>query len=452
MMSSNNNTKALLVTSSSTIISVVVFLLSHIISNSKDVHAFSIIKTNSIRRYHNRYDYDDNQTKQQQFLTSTTTRINMQLYSQNNDNNIIDNMSISIPETYPIARKKLIQKAREIDPNLFTSSTKGSYSSVGWSNRLGTVLTPVSIPGVYTACRPFYWNNIDVGCRMTVIELPSTSSTSSKPDLFIHSPVQLDTPLRQAIDKLGTVKYVVSPNYEHVKYAKMWNDIYPNAFMIACPGLTEREPNVNWKNEIPYGYRPLSFYNDNSIGSSSSSTSHNDMEGMWDYDIIQPLHIDMELNPFTNKPFFNEVVFYHKPSKTLLTTDTYWNYPKSDGVTNSNYYDYTKALDKREDDKKEKEDPFVSFNWELAPSVEKIPFGTRLWKIGMDKLFRPFYLGLMIRKDKKKEFKKVSSFISGINYKGKSSSWDVETVIPAHGDIIRGSSFVRQVLKDHFDL
>jgi hypothetical protein len=27
------------------------------------------------------------------------------------------------------------------------------------------------------------------------------------------------------------------------------------------------------------------------------------------------------------KPFFNEVIFVHKPSKTLLCTDVYWNYP-----------------------------------------------------------------------------------------------------------------------------
>lgn len=98
-----------------------------------------------------------------------------------------------IPQQYPIARKNLIKKAREIDPQLKEKKT-GSYSNVGWSNRLGTVLTPVVEGGgscVYVACRPFLWNRIDVGCKMTVIELSTKTKNSSKPDLFVHSPVQL---------------------------------------------------------------------------------------------------------------------------------------------------------------------------------------------------------------------------------------------------------------------
>lgn len=62
-----------------------------------------------------------------------------------------------IPQQYPIARKNLINKAREIDAQLKEKKT-GSYSNVGWSNRLGTVLTPVVEGGgssVYAACRPF---------------------------------------------------------------------------------------------------------------------------------------------------------------------------------------------------------------------------------------------------------------------------------------------------------
>ena len=370
--------------------------------------------------------------------------------------------SILTSETNTIARKKLIQKAKEIDPSLQTS-TKGSYCNVGWSNRLGTVLTPVSTnehddtdgsssSTIYSACRPFYWNKIDVGGRMTVIELPNPNNNKNKKsDLFIHSPVQLDEKLQDALQSLGNVKYIVSPNYEHVKYAKSWGEAYPNAYMIACPGMMEREPDVNWTNEIPYGYRPSSFFNGDTDDTNTVGGGGDDdeamMEGMWDYDIIQPLHIDLELNPFTNKPFFNEVVFYHTPTKTLLTTDIYWNYPNSDGVTNSNYKSY------------ESSNVNTSFDWELAPNVDKIPFGTKLWKIGMDKVYRPFYLNLMIPRDKKEEFEKVASFISGIDYGDSSmenglctSSWDIETIIPCHGDITRGSEFVRQVLRTHFKL
>ena len=222
------------------------------------------------------------------------------------------------------------------------SQSVGSYSSVGWSNRLGTVLTPASIPGVYTADRPFYWNKIDVGCRMTVIALDGT--------LWIHSPVGLDGPLQSALDTLGTVTYVVSPNYEHIKCAKQWADAHPNAKMWARPGSAEHKTDVKWDGEVPCGIRP---YEETVLP-----------DGFWDVQEIQPLHIDCEANPFTGKPFFNEVIFYHKPSKTLLTTDLYWNYPKGDGITNSNF-DY---LAQKEED---------LGPWELAPNVEQVPWGSR---------------------------------------------------------------------------
>lgn len=330
-----------------------------------------------------------------------------------------------IPETYPLVRKKLIQKAREIDPSLKEGNLTGFYSSTGWSNRLGTVLTPVAIPGVYTACRPFLWNKIDVGCRMTVIEL--STQTNGKPDLFIHSPVLLDNQLKEAIEKLGVVKHVISPNYEHVKFASMWSQAFPEANMWACPGMMEREPG-RWTGEIPFSARPSSY--------PSEGQPTTPIEGMWDWDEIQPLHFDVEVNPFTNKPFFNEVVFYHTPSKTLLMTDTYWNYPKNDGVTNSNYQDF----------KEFQGNDFGS--WELAPSVENIPFGSQLWKQGMDKVYRPFYLNFMIKNDKRDEFRKIASFICGEG----DNAWDVETIIPAHGDVVRGSSLTKSVLKKHFNL
>lgn len=35
--------------------------------------------------------------------------------------------------------------------------------------------------------------------------------------LWVHSPVELDVPLREALAELGPVSHIVSPNYEHVK-------------------------------------------------------------------------------------------------------------------------------------------------------------------------------------------------------------------------------------------
>lgn len=309
-------------------------------------------------------------------------------------------------DSFPVStRQALIQKAKSLQ------LTKGSYSTIGWSNRLGTTITPASIPGVFTADRPFYWNNIDVGCRMTIIQLETKDPNTGKPYLWIHSPVRLDGPLIQTIHKLGTVQHVISPNYEHVAFAYQWAKQYPTATMWACPGMMARHAEVNWTYEIPSGARPDYNYNYNYT---------------WG-DSIQAIHVDCEVNPFTGKPFFNEVIFFHLPSATLMTTDLFWNYPKSDGVTNSNYETVVG-----------KQDDFG--NWDLAPSVQNIPIGSNLWKLGMDKVFAPFYMNLMVQKQPK-----LQDIVKHIL-----DEWNPTTLIPAHGDVIRGKTLIQNVLQKHF--
>jgi hypothetical protein len=183
---------------------------------------------------------------------------------------------------------------------------------------------------MYTADRPFYWNKIDVGCRMTVVRLQSAAASGDAvSELVVHSPVGLDLPLIESLEKLETVAHVISPNYEHVKYASQWAGQYPSAKMWGCPGLMEREPNMRWTGEVPFGARPLRFAKKDATEEAGKSNGE-----MWDWEELHLLHIDTEVNQFTGRPFFNEVVFYHAPSKTLLVTDLYWNYPRGDGVTN----------------------------------------------------------------------------------------------------------------------
>jgi hypothetical protein len=73
----------------------------------------------------------------------------------------------------------------------------------------------------------------------------------------------------------------------------------------------------------------------------------------------------------------------------------------------------------------------------------------RAWKVGMDKLFRPFYNNFMIKSEQKEKFKEIARFITCGN---DGSGWEVETIIPAHGDIIRGKDLCRKVLERHFNI
>jgi hypothetical protein len=322
------------------------------------------------------------------------------------------------PSVFPLStRQILIQKSQEI------TETAG-YTTAGFSNRKGLVLTPLAPPSdpatgvdaVYGADRPFLWNKIDVMGRMAVIALPS-SSPGDLPDLWVHSPVPLDGPLQKAIDSIGDVKHIVAPNYEHVKYAGAWKRAYPDAEVWACPGMAVKEPSVPWSGEFAQGYRPKDFQSRRKQFDVTSTTTRANTK-MWDSSIIETLHVDIEINPFTRKPFFNECIFYHKPSKSLIATDLFWNYPDASGVPNAQFG--------RDD------------SWELAPAVSKIPLGSQLWKLGMDKVYLPFFDNCMVQD--KDEYQAIVRHIVDV--------WDVETVIPAHGDVLRGKELVRKYLSD----
>mmetsp|Transcript_22568 Transcript_22568/g.29297 ORF Transcript_22568/g.29297 Transcript_22568/m.29297 type:complete len:295 (-) Transcript_22568:233-1117(-) len=238
---------------------------------------------------------------------------------------------------------------------LYLKSTDSSIQyEKTWSNPSGTTLTNLA-ENIWAAERPFIWNSIDVGGRMTVIRLSDGS-------LWVHSPVALDSALSTALQELGPVKHIISPNYEHVKYAADWIEAYPEATSYACPGLQELKPDINF---------------DTSVGDQKNSNPWGDeIEALW---------IDCEQNPFNGKPFFNEVVFFHRPSKSLLVTDLYWNYPGGDDI----------------------------------------PVGTKLWKFGMDCIYLPFYNFFMIT-----DSELFSRYIDII------CAWGFESIIPCHGDLV----------------
>jgi hypothetical protein len=180
---------------------------------------------------------------------------------------------------------------------------------------------------MWCAERPFIWNGIDVGGRMVVIKLQDGG-------LWVHSPIELDSALEKCLRELGPVKHIVSPNYEHVRYAKQWVEKFPAAISYACPGLRNQKPEVGFTNEIGEG--------------APAAQWPAELDLVW---------LDCEVNPATGKPFFNEVNFFHSPTGTLITTDFYWNYPEGDNI----------------------------------------PLGTRLWKFGMDRVYLPFYRNFMVR-------------------------------------------------------
>jgi hypothetical protein len=255
-----------------------------------------------------------------------------------------------------------------------------------WSNPLGTTLTQIA-DNVHIAERSFYptlpgLTNTDVGCKMVVVRLESGA-------LWVHSPVALDGAMRKELSALGEVKHVVTPNTEHQKWAPDYIREFPEASSWACPGLRERKPHVGWK-------RSLEELLDAPGGLTSNAPPaewEGEIELCWLRDQV----------PLLNRPFFNEVVFFHRPSSMLIVTDLWWNYP---------------------------------LETDLPTDVPPPSMATKLWKAGMDIVYRPFYNRLM----------RTESWGESID---TILSWEFDYIVPCHGDPVAENG--KDVLREHLN-
>ncbi len=128
--------------------------------------------------------------------------------------------------------------------------------------------------------------------RMTIVRL-------GKGDLWIHSPEKINADLKGELADIGEVKYLVSPNKLHHLFLAEWIREYPQAVTCAAPGLARKRKDIEFAIEL-------------------SATA----EDEWAEDISQTL--------FEGSPAMEEVVFFHKPSSTLILTDLIENFdPKT---------------------------------------------------------------------------------------------------------------------------
>ncbi len=132
---------------------------------------------------------------------------------------------------------------------------------------------------------------VEVGTRMTVIRLPGER-------LLLHSPVELDANLRTELDALGRVSYAVAPNRVHHLYAGEVAKLYPGARLWVGPGLERKRPDLE--------YVAL-------LGDEAPEE--------WSEQVQQTF--------FRGRPYENEVVFFHRASRTLILCDLAFNFGPS---------------------------------------------------------------------------------------------------------------------------
>lgn len=128
--------------------------------------------------------------------------------------------------------------------------------------------------------------------RMVVVRLPSG-------ELFLHSPTEIDDGLRAALDRLGTVRHLVSPNRIHYAHIASWKRAYPDAIAWASPGVRARA--ASQRMEVQF---------DRDLGDAPAPE--------W-ADVLDQL-------VFRGSKALEEVVFFHRPSRTLLLADLIENF------------------------------------------------------------------------------------------------------------------------------
>ena len=125
--------------------------------------------------------------------------------------------------------------------------------------------------------------------RMAVIRLADGG-------LFIWSPTALTPQIKSAVDALGPVAHIVSPNKIHHLYMGEWQDAYPSARLYASPGLPERRKDLRF---------------DAILGDMPPEA--------WAADIDQV--------EFGGSFYLTEIVFFHRKSRTAIFTDLIQSFP-----------------------------------------------------------------------------------------------------------------------------
>jgi len=134
---------------------------------------------------------------------------------------------------------------------------------------------------------PLRFLGLEVGTRMTVVRLPGRK-------LLLHSPIPATADVVREVKALGPIAYLVAPNKLHHLFVAEWQRACPEASLYVAPGLDTKRADL-------------------SIAGVLGDESEPGWRGVVDQIVLGGF------------PFANEVVFFHRPSATLIATDLAFN-------------------------------------------------------------------------------------------------------------------------------
>lgn len=144
---------------------------------------------------------------------------------------------------------------------------------------------------LWVAGSPLRFIGLEIGARMTVVRLPDSK-------LLLHSPIAATAELVSKVKALGSVAYIVAPNRLHHLFVAEWQRACPEAALYVAPGLDIKRADLAIERVL--GSEPEPGW-----------------RGVLDQLLVAGF------------PLANEVVFFHRPSATLIATDLAFNFGSS---------------------------------------------------------------------------------------------------------------------------
>lgn len=114
--------------------------------------------------------------------------------------------------------------------------------------------------------------------------------------VWVWSPIALTPELADAVQSIGPVRHIVSPNKLHHLFLPAWAENWPDAKLYAPPGLARKKKAIHFDAEL--GDEPPEA---------------------WKPDIDQVV--------FNGSFAMNEVVFFHRASRTAIIGDLIQRFP-----------------------------------------------------------------------------------------------------------------------------
>lgn len=164
-------------------------------------------------------------------------------------------------------------------------------------------------PSITTFSTPF--NRVGlmkIGGRGTLVKLKTGS-------LAVFSPVALTPEVKTKVSTMGTLKYIVALDIEHHIFISPWAKEYPTAEVIGMEGLPE-------KREADEMTRGVKFAHVFSAKNKNEMQISPEFDAEFDYEYMQS-HMNKEL------------LFVHKPTKTLIEADLIFNLPATEQYSKS---------------------------------------------------------------------------------------------------------------------